>query len=191
MNWETILCLGDSITFGARSYLGYPEYTGALLEASLGKSWNIVNHAVNGYTAIDLNRSVSQHYAALHAHQPLLTTILIGTNDAKTGTPVEEYQIALEQLIVKAVLLTENRHVLLLHIPTFPGGVAYPFTTEMNATIEQYNTVIDTLATKHKLPSLTLQLEPGHVPDGVHLGREGCQHVAQQLAHYVLKERGL
>ena len=59
MNWETLLCLGDSITFGARSYFGYPEIAGNILEEKLSKSWNIINHSTNGFTTIDLIRSLN------------------------------------------------------------------------------------------------------------------------------------
>ncbi len=46
MNWETLMCFGDSITIGARSYCGYPEYAGNYLEKELGNKWNIINHAI-------------------------------------------------------------------------------------------------------------------------------------------------
>lgn len=31
MNWETMITYGDSITSGARSNLGYPEYLAAII----------------------------------------------------------------------------------------------------------------------------------------------------------------
>ena len=37
MNWETLLAFGDSITYGARSYLGYPEICGDILGGKLDK----------------------------------------------------------------------------------------------------------------------------------------------------------
>lgn len=41
MNWETLLCMGDSITIGSRSYLGYPEYAGHYLSTETNKKWNV------------------------------------------------------------------------------------------------------------------------------------------------------
>jgi lysophospholipase L1-like esterase len=56
MNWETLLCLGDSITIGARSYLGYPDYAADYLKQKTNKNWLAVNYAVSGYTTIQLAR---------------------------------------------------------------------------------------------------------------------------------------
>ncbi|NQV02922.1 MAG: hypothetical protein HQ542_09770 [Bacteroidia bacterium] len=53
MNWETLISFGDSITIGARSYLGYPEICGDLLENILNKDWHVINHARNGFTTIN------------------------------------------------------------------------------------------------------------------------------------------
>ncbi len=62
MNWETLMCFGDSITIGARSYCGYPEYTGFSLQKELGNYWNVINHAISGHTAIDLNRYITVNF---------------------------------------------------------------------------------------------------------------------------------
>jgi len=191
MNWETILFLGDSLTFGARSYLGYPERCGALLSDKLAKDWNVVNHATNGFTAIDLARSMDGNYVSLASQTPVISFILIGTNDAKTGTSNENYTIALEQIIVKSKLLTLNANVRVLKIPQLAKGVAYPFDTEMNIRIHEYNQIIDVLAAKHGIKSVAIELDDAHFYDGIHFNEAGILVFAEGVAHSILKERGI
>jgi lysophospholipase L1-like esterase len=191
MNWETINFFGDSLTFGARSYLGYPEYVGDILQKQLSKSWNVINHATNGFTAVDLARSITNDFYNLSSNGPLLSVILIGTNDAKNNTPDDDYRIALEQVIIKSKLMTENGNVLLLNLPSFPNGVMYPYTTKMNDNINRYNHIINELTEKHQVKSLGIPIEEEHLYDGVHFNQPGCVHYAQNLARHILKERGL
>ncbi len=63
MNWESLLCMGDSITRGARSYLGYPEIAADMLTKSTRVAWTSWNFAWNGYRAVDLLRAVDEHRA--------------------------------------------------------------------------------------------------------------------------------
>ena len=83
MNWETLLSFGDSITFGARSYLGYPEICGDLLGKKLQKQWHVINHATNGFTTMDLLRSINPMLSNYKASYASLITVMIGTNDIK------------------------------------------------------------------------------------------------------------
>jgi len=191
MNWETILFFGDSLTVGARGYLGFPEYVGDILAKRLSKEWNIINNATNGFRAIDLARSISNNYAGLTAQNPLVSVILIGTNDAKSGTNNDEYRIAVEQIIIKAKLLTLNENVLLLSIPELAAGVAYPYNQEMNNAIYAYNDILVKLASKHKTGLLSIPTKDEHYFDGVHFNREGTIFFAQSIAHKILKDRGL
>ncbi len=83
MNWETYISIGDSITKGARTYLSYPERTVYGLKQKLNKDWNLINISENGFTVIDILRYIDKHYSNISNQQAGLTTILIGTNDAK------------------------------------------------------------------------------------------------------------
>src|SRR5690606_28595423 len=108
MNWETYIAFGDSITIGARTYLGYPELVGNELSKRLKKQWNVINHAVSGFKAIDLARDIDKNFASLVLHKSSITSILIGTNDVKENTSIEDFKIALNQILLKAKLLTTN-----------------------------------------------------------------------------------
>lgn len=191
MNWETLLCLGDSITIGARSYLGFPEYAADLLANKLDKEWKAVNHATSGFTAIDLARSMQQQFLNLKSHEPGFITVLIGTNDVKLGTDISDYAIALRQIVVMTRQLAGPNQIALIEIPTFPPGVMYPYLVSMNETVGRFNEVIRATAQKSGVRSFSLSLEADHLFDGVHLNRFGCQACATKIADFILNDRGL
>jgi lysophospholipase L1-like esterase len=191
MNWETYLALGDSITIGARTYQGYPEFAGRNLQTSLDKYWNVINHAQCGFTAIDLVRYVDLHFSTLLKHQASITTIMIGTNDVKKNTSVHDFEIALNQLILKAKLLTPSSKVVVLNIPQFPKGVMYPYTFEMNTKIAEFNQSIERISKEHQIQNLGVKLEHNDLYDGVHLNQIGVEKVASHISDFVLLERGI
>jgi lysophospholipase L1-like esterase len=190
MNWETYLALGDSITIGARTYLGYPEIAGAILEETLSKQWNIVNLAVSGFTGIELVRHIDTNYCNLKEQKSSITSILIGTNDVKLGTTLEDFEVALKQIIIKAKVLTQNANVLLIQIPELQKGIMYPYNIEMNSKVVEFNQSIVSLAEKYQLKTLALTVNQEHFLDGVHLNQDGVKTVAKQISNFILSERG-
>lgn len=190
MNWETFLCIGDSITIGARSYLGYPDYLVDYLQKSTPSKWNLINHAVSGYRCIDISRELTANFSNIKNQNPSIATILIGTNDVKTGTSVELYRIAYEQLIVTTKLLVPYNHVYLITIPQLGKGIKYPYKYAMNDLLPSYNAVIRELAAKYSLQVIDLKLTPNCLFDGVHLNEKGSQCVGAQISKVILKDKG-
>jgi lysophospholipase L1-like esterase len=191
MNWETYIAFGDSITIGARTYLGYPELVANKLSIQLSKGWNVINHSVSGFKAIDLSRYIDQHFLNLKEHKAGVSTILIGTNDIREKTSVENFRIALRQILVKVRLLTINNNVILFHIPAFHPGIMYPYSIDMNTTINEFNRVIDQLAKEEGIRVLELINHPEDFFDGVHLNEKGIETFSEQIATYILKDKGL
>jgi lysophospholipase L1-like esterase len=191
MNWETYTAFGDSITIGARTYFGYPELTGHQLSEQLKKQWNVINHAVSGYKAIDLARYIDLHFDTLRSHQSAISTILIGTNDVKAAVPLNDYLIALEQVIIKVKLITTSKNVVLIAIPHFHPGIMYPYSIEMNDQIREFNTGIAMLAKKHQVRTIAFEHSADDFVDGVHLNRKGIERFASQLSAFILKDRGI
>lgn len=191
MNWETYIALGDSITIGARTYLGYPELVGKKLSESLHKEWNVINHSVSGFKAIDLARYIDLHYSSLIQHKASVTSVLIGTNDIKEKTSLEDFKVALNQIIIKAKLLTTNKNVILFLIPEFHKGIMYPYNIEMNETIASFNMAIQTLAQKHNIRLLTLDHSEIDFFDGVHLNDTGIDNFSSQITKFILKDKGI
>jgi lysophospholipase L1-like esterase len=190
MNWETLLSIGDSITIGARSYAGYPEYTGAMLEKKIGNKWMVINHAVSGYTAMDIQRHVTHSFSNLKQFAPGIVTILAGTNDVKLNTDPEDFRIAYSQLVLKAMMLSVNKNVVLIRIPSFPRNVSYPYNYQMNARVEVLNNIIAEIAKDHWLRVMQLDIAEGDLCDGVHLSPQGSKHAGEQLADFIMADKG-
>ena len=191
MNWESLLCMGDSITRGARTYLGYPEVASHLLGRATPVAWTSWNFAWNGYRAIDLLRAIDEHRAAIAQFNPSLCTIMIGTNDAKDGVRAEDYALVMEQVVTKARLLTQNRHVMLLGVPPLSAGMSLPYNAAMNEHIEAYNTALRQLAVQTRCSFLEIACTEQDLIDGVHLSDVGVRSFATQLRDRILLDRGL
>ncbi len=191
MNWETLMCLGDSITIGARSYCGYPEYAGNLLEKELGNHWNVINHSVSGYTAMDLNRYIAVNFRNLSYFNPSIVTVLVGTNDIKGNTSAENYEIAYNQILIKAKLLAMKKNVLIIKIPYFPPKIMYPYNYSMNEKIGEYNELLELMAARHNLRITEFILSDEDFFDGVHLNEQGSKNVGAQLSKFILADKGI
>jgi lysophospholipase L1-like esterase len=191
MNWETYIAFGDSITIGARTYLGYPELVGNKLSNRLNKQWNVINHSVSGFKAIDLARYIDKHFSSLQEHKSSVTSILIGTNDIKEKTTLEDFKIALNQIIIKTKFLTLNKNVIIFSIPSFHKGIMYPYSIEMNDTITIFNIAINQLAKDHDLRVLELNHTEKDFLDGVHLNQSGIENFSDQISKFILKDKGM
>ncbi|MCF8239365.1 MAG: SGNH/GDSL hydrolase family protein [Saprospiraceae bacterium] len=191
MNWESMICFGDSITIGARSYLGYPEYAGNILSKRLGNHWNIINAAVSGFTTIDLARYISHRAYEFSSSNPDFFVVFIGTNDLKSKTSADDFAIAYEQVILKAKLICKARKGFLVKIPLLQTGVCLPYTFDMNTTIAEYNNIIAQLGETYNIPLITFAFQPEDCFDGVHLNDHGARKTGQQLADQLLSIKGL
>lgn len=191
MNWETMICFGDSITIGARSYHGYPEYAGNILSIKLGNHWNIINAAVSGYTTIELARYISHRTHEFSVSSPDFFVVLIGTNDLKSRTTVEDFTIAYEQVILKAKLICKAKRGFLVKIPDLQPGVRLPYSYDMNEQISLYNQAINQLGERHNIPLISFSIQPEDCFDGVHLNDAGAKKLGHQLADRILTLKGI
>jgi len=185
------MCFGDSITIGARSYCGYPEYAGNYLEKELGNKWNIINHAISGYTAMDLHRYITNNFANLSAFTPSIVSVMIGTNDIKNNTSCEDFEIAYNQVLIKAKLIAMKRNVLMIKIPYLPQKVMYPYNFKMNEKITVFNEMLSAIAEDHKVRIAEFRISEEELFDGVHLNDLGSKNFGKQLAEYILLDKGI
>ena len=191
MNWETLLSWGDSITIGARSYLAYPEYAGQSLSQPTRKQWHTPIHATCGYTVCDLNRSLTSQLQSFVELKPSFLTIMIGTNDLKSPTAIEPFRIAYRQLLIKAHMVCSSQQILILAVPELKRGVMYPYQFGMNSTIMRFNEVIGELAEEFGVRMISANLDDEDLFDGVHLNESGSKNVGQQVADFILADRGI
>jgi lysophospholipase L1-like esterase len=190
VNWETLLCLGDSITFGARSYCAYPDYAGAALEKTLRNHWQVVTYAVNGYTAMDLQRYITENFSNIKQYDAGVVSLLIGTNDVKKNTDINDFEIAYRQILLKIKLLAPSKRIFIIKIPHLPAGLAYPYTFEMNDTVTAFNNLLEKLAHEYQARLIEFELREEDLFDGIHLTAQGSYHVGQQLAAFILEDKG-
>jgi lysophospholipase L1-like esterase len=190
MNWETLLSFGDSITFGARSYLGYPEICGNILEKKLDKNWHVINHSTNGFSTMDLVRSINPMLENYRSSYPSIITVMIGTNDIKEHVGVNDFRIAYKQLIIKLKLLAINNNILLIKIPRLTQKVFYPYNFSMNEKIKEFNSCIELLSLENSLRCFDIDFADDDFFDGVHLNERGCNTAAVQLSDLILKDKG-
>ncbi len=191
MNWETLLSFGDSITFGARSYLGYPDICGDILGKKLEKHWHVINHSANGFTTMDLIRSIDPMLGNLKNSYPSIITVMIGTNDVKENISLDNFTIAYKQLIVKLRLMSVNNNIILFKLPPFTQKVFYPYNFSMNDQIMEFNVRIGELAKENMLRTYEFEFDEDDFFDGVHLNEKGCRTAAIQLTELILQDKGI
>lgn len=148
-----------------------------------------LNHAVAGFTSIDLVRSIDKEYNNLKIAKPDIATILIGTNDLKSNTSLELFEITYELLVTKSRLIIGNSNILLIKIPKLINGVMLPYNIGMNDLISEYNKIISFIANRNQLNCLELNYEDSYFYDGVHLNELGSNEIGRQLSDYILKLR--
>lgn len=97
MNYQNILCAGDSQTFGARSYGCYPLYLAQYLTARNSYVWRAINLSTNGFTARDLWFRLGLELERVHDTRQ--ACLLIGTNDVGERTDPELFAEYYRQIL--------------------------------------------------------------------------------------------
>jgi len=183
MIYGTVLCLGDSLTFGARSEFvrGYPEELARLLTEHFEQEWTCLNRGVNGETSIDVLRRA---FSIIHPFSSLpgakLACLIVGTNDAKNpDLPIDLYQDNVRQIV--RIFIRHQIKVLIGTLPPVAGNSMPCFNTvRSNAWIGQANDAIAQLADDHGLVLVDFSDMGEFLIDGVHFGYSGYQEMARR-----------
>jgi|TARA_Y100000310_G_scaffold145912_1_gene145308 lysophospholipase L1-like esterase len=181
MIWNEIVCLGDSLTYGARDAYGrsYPAELGKLLSEATSEFYICHNYGVNGETSSDLlRRSWHQLKANPGARIALL---LIGTNDTKKPTPLDIYEDNLKQIINS--IKVNGKTPIVGTLPTLNFSPYYMFNREY---IDKYNTSIKHLSKKMNFLICSMDDLGEHLIDGVHLTHEGYKEMAKKWRATIL-----
>ena len=103
MNYQNIVCFGDSLAFGARTYGCFPLRLAALLTERTQYEWRVMNVSQNAATARSLWFRLND--GSIDLGDVYLACILIGTNDAASRSPVdlfgEYYRQVLRTLAIR------------------------------------------------------------------------------------------
>lgn len=199
---KTILCFGDSITWG-RVPLGeryerskrWPN----ILQKELGESFEVISEGLPGRTLVahdpakPYKTGITHLSAILRTHRPLdLVIIMLGTNDTKDIYNLTAQDIGEHLKETITVTKKENiKNILVLCPPKIvvpaSGELASEFVPGLRIS-EELPDVYMHIAKVEEVHFLNIQkfVEPSHL-DGVHLDEEGNQKLAEVLKDEVLK----
>ncbi len=188
--YEHGVCLGDSLTTGARSRLGLAEELSEQLNRATNKRWLFRCEAVNGETVLQLLRRVDQK--PWMWKDATFCTLLIGTNDAKgsVDTPPDIFGLLYGQLLDR--LLVARLLVFPALVPDLrlDASLASPYDSKCQDRISRYNQQIRQESAARNLgDSLvdTTGFAPACYADGVHFSDEGMAEVSRRFADRITR----
>lgn len=186
MNYQNILCVGDSQTFGARTYGCYPLHLARLLTARSTYAWRAVNLSANGATARDL--WFRSHHDLETVTDTRQACVLIGTNDAGEGVDAELFTEYYRQ-ILRAFFIKKYKAVWCGEIPPIHADGHVYFARESVARRGVLNDRIRSLVAE--FPEARFVALPGLdrdcYVDPVHFNERGNEHVAECFAQEILR----
>jgi len=185
MNYQKVVCWGDSQTFGARTYGCYPLYLVRKLNLSTNYTWTANNQSENGRTARDLWFCINNNLTNLD--DIYTACILIGANDIGNNTPIELFAEYYHQ-ILHALKISGIKSIYCGEIPPiWPDGHAF-FSRERSATRDEYNEQVNLIVEAHGIAQLVQFPELTHAcfVDPVHFNEKGNAVVADAFAHAIM-----
>jgi len=186
-----IVCIGDSITFGAgvvpfQKWRSYPAY----LQELLDKEYQVMNFGLSGRTLLstgDMPYTKEPHYAKAFQIENVHYLIMLGTNDSK---PFNWNEAGYWEELVALLLRCKSKGTVTVMKPpkAFPskktGEVPFDVQDDVLCTIGR---IIDETARVLAVPVVDLyaftQNHPEWFPDGIHPNAEGNKQIAQYICH--------
>lgn len=177
MIWNEIVCLGDSLTYGARDEYGrsYPAELGKIMSEKTGEFYICHNYGINGETSSDLLR---RSWNILRSNKnSKIMLLMIGTNDTKKPTPLHIYRDNMRQIIMSAKANGMN-----VVVATLPELKFTPYYLNNKDFIERYNAEIKSLSKQLNFHVCEMDGLERHLIDGVHFTHEGYKEIAKRWA---------
>jgi len=190
-----IVCVGDSITFGAgvvpfQKWRSYPAY----LQELLGKDYQVMNFGLSGRTLLstgDMPYTKEPHYAKAFQIENVHYLIMLGTNDSKPHNWEEaRYREELAALLLRC---KSKGNVTVMKPPkAFPskktGEVPFDVQDDVLCAI---GGIIDETARELEVPVIDLytftQNHPEWFPDGVHPDAVCNQKIAERICKTIME----
>lgn len=189
MIYDKVLCIGDSMTFGARSYFGYPEYLAKYLREKTRKYWICVNAGVNRERAVDVLRRCDR---VLREFEDIMAvTIFVGTNDCKINsfTSPDLYEEALRQMIAK--IHASGKISFVMKIPDIVYSGCFPYCLGSREQVKKLNKRVEKVAKEEGcyLIDITGLDEDCYCIDKLHFSEVGCIKVAEIVGNAILHRK--
>lgn len=184
MDYQKIICWGDSQTFGARTYGCYPLYLAQILNEKTRYVWQAVNFSSNGYTVRELWFKI-QH-DLLQMHDAYHACILIGTNDVGNNSPPDLFDEYYRQ-ILQALQINKFRVVYCGEIPPiWPDGHAF-FSAETKARADSFNFLLRQIIKESPIAKLVEfpGLNTDCYVDPIHFNESGNRIIADCFANAI------
>lgn len=173
---QEILCVGDSLTFGARDeyHRSYPAELSKIFWQVEKKEVYCINRGISGETSGQLLKRIYNDVNSCHGNTGLL---LIGSNDTFISTPADVYEDNLRQTLMVMKNRFCNVGIGLLPPIIGPGLLSYP--KNANQQVKKYNEVILDVAEKYSVFASDFSWMGEYIIDTVHFGNEGYKKMAQ------------
>jgi hypothetical protein len=185
MNYQNVLCVGDSLTFGARTYGCYPLSLGRMLTDRTPYMWRVINEAHNGHTCRELWFAVNRILDRIA--DTYIACVLIGTNDVGNSSPPELFRDYYSQ-VLNAFLIKKFRQIFCGGIPPiYPDGHAFidQSCVDRRDTLNRIiREVVD--ATPRARFVVTEGLGRDDYEDSVHFGESGNDKIARCFADAIV-----
>ena len=181
MIWNEILCLGDSITFGARDEYrrSYPDELGKILTEKTGEFYFCHNHGICAETRSDLLKRSWNNVSSKSNSKIML--LMIGTNDTQAGIPKDIYKDNVRQII--SVAKVHGMHVIVGTLPELGFTPLYLLNTSY---IKDYNEMVNELSKEMNFHICDMSGLEKYYIDGVHLNHQGNLELAKRFSNSIL-----
>jgi len=190
MIYGVILCIGDSITYGARDEYGkgYPMYLSELIEDEYDQIAVCINEGVCGETSPELaKRSYKKGKIYDDAYEVVIQT---GTNDGKdtVATEPEAYKRNLLHTIHSFKVL--GRKIYLCTVPDLAGFGVQDYSVRTQERIDEYNDIIREIAKEEGIKLIDWTgIGEKYLADGVHFNSRGNKLLAKKVFRNIKEER--
>jgi len=177
MIWNEILCLGDSITTGARDryHRSYPMHLSKILLEQTKEFYFCHDAGICGDTSSHLLRRVWNEVNKYSNSR--IAILMIGTNDTQLEIPKHIYEDNLRQIV--STIQLHKMHLIVSKLPKLGFTPLYLKQTNL---INVYNKVIDSLSKKMNFEVCELIDTEKYYIDGVHYSHEGYIKLAEIFA---------
>jgi lysophospholipase L1-like esterase len=184
---EYILCVGDSLTFGARDefHSGYPAELSRLFWVKEKRKIYCVNCGISGETSSQLLRRI--YFNSRSCSQAKVALLLIGSNDTFLPQDPEIYYDNLRQTIM--ILQEGERKVVIGLLPPIigPGLPNYPIDAQKQ--VDVLNKKIIAVASDMHCSLADFRGLGKYIIDTVHFGHEGYAKMAEIWYDALKKEK--
>lgn len=182
-----ILCLGDSLTYGARDRYGrsYPAELSKIFWERDKKEIYCVNRGISGETSSDLLRRI---YSDVNSCSEVdLVLLLIGSNDTFLQQKPEIYKDNIRQIV--SVILNKKDRLIIGSIPPFKGFGLPNYPNNANKLVSQYNEKLYEIGEEFEISILNTSYLEKYIIDTVHFSHEGYCYMAKMWYNVIKSNR--